>query len=695
MSPSPRRAAQEGMQQGRPSLTKTRKQRRGKPNRGFTCSNCRSRKTRCDGTQPSCKTCEVYNDQCRYDKPPPMSQINMMAKKLQDAERIIANLQAAIQSGTRSIDHSPDHSRADTQLEASSPRPCESPQLPQGESETLIPTPNSSPSYARVKSPETGTSGSLISDISLDENGKLCYYGPTSAVHDPSTIESIKTGDQHYDSPSAKSNVRSLLTSKAMESRAWEDFAAGNAAFRSDIPRHTLSRLLKIHWTWVAPMFMWVYRPAFMRDMSTGGPYFSEFLLVVLCAHTARFLDGNIGELLISRARLLLGTEIQRPSSIPTVQALLQLSARDLACGSISQAWLYSGMAFRMVSDLGLHHSSGKLLEFGYLTAEDIEIRRRLFWSCYFWDKAISLYLGRMPTLTELPFDHSPELLDTFAEHELWSPYYGEPGDIFQVPTSQYPATTSYAISCFENSCRLAVIISNIMTRFYSRRGTPNTDEEFRRLRGSLDEWRTNSPSHLVYKPENLPAISPPPHILTQNLLYYTTIILLHRPFYSSQIHRAACRNAANSLEKLLLLLETTFGFTTRITYLMAYCIYTGASVMVQDVNAGDLEAKGKMNTFLRALKCGLKTCPVVQRSIEIIKNGLKNGAQSRAVDIDESLPENTMRNYLPAFPYGDTQMALSNDSSYSLADLDAFALLDSFPENHMDTVAGGWYLPS
>jgi hypothetical protein len=93
--------------------------------------------------------------------------------------------------------------------------------------------------------------------------------------------------------------------------------------------------------------------------------------------------------MLISRARLLLGSEIQKPSSIPTVQALLQLSARELAYGSISQAWLYSGMAFRMVSDLGLHHSGGKILDLGHLTAEDLEIRRRLFWSCYFWDKYV------------------------------------------------------------------------------------------------------------------------------------------------------------------------------------------------------------------------------------------------------------------------------------------------------------------
>jgi hypothetical protein len=124
--------------------------------------------------------------------------------------------------------------------------------------------------------------------------------------------------------------------------------------------------------------------------MSTGGKYFSQFLLTVLCAHSARFAeDPTIGEMLISRARLMLGTEIDKPLSIPTVQALLQLSARDLAYGRISQAWLYSGMAFRMVSDLGLHHSTSKIVGLGQLNPEDLEIRRRLFWSCYFWDKYV------------------------------------------------------------------------------------------------------------------------------------------------------------------------------------------------------------------------------------------------------------------------------------------------------------------
>lgn len=121
--------------------------------------------------------------------------------------------------------------------------------------------------------------------------------------------------------------------------------------------------------------------------MATGGRYYSEFLLTVLCAHSAKYQDGFGLDLLLSRVRRLLGAAIQQPSSIPTVQALLQLSARDLAQGSISQAWVYSGIAFRMASDLGLQHSGQDISGLKGLNPVDSEVRRRLFWSCYFWDK--------------------------------------------------------------------------------------------------------------------------------------------------------------------------------------------------------------------------------------------------------------------------------------------------------------------
>jgi hypothetical protein len=181
-------------------------------------------------------------------------------------------------------------------------------------------------------------------------------------------------------------------------------------------------------------------------------------------------------------------------------------------------------------------------------------------------------------------------------------------------------------------------------------------------------------------------------------LLYFATIILLHRPFYSIPAHHAACRRASDSIEKLVLLLEKTFGFT-RITYIMAYCIYTGASIMMQDVKRGDVEANIKMQTFLHALRQGITTCPVVQRSLDIITNGLRSDNMAAVPALSDSqAPGESLAacNYLPAFPYRDLDIDYTGDTNSKGMDLDGFSLLDCFPENHFDSmdVRGAWFAP-
>lgn len=383
----------------------------------------------------------------------------------------------------------------------------------------------------------------------------------------------------------------------------------------------------------------------------------------------------------------MLGTEIQKPSCISSVQALLQLSARDLAFGLTSQAWLYSGMAFRMVSDLGLHHNSGSGLDVGNRNAEDLEIRKRLFWSCYFWDKAISLYLGRQPMLKEVPSKTGPYLLDDSAEHDLWVPFYGSSGRRGPIPPEEYPAYKAHSISCFENSCKLSVIISEIIELLYSRRATTASDSVVRGISETLSAWRVNTPSHLRYNTDELPFVCGPPHILTQNLLYHTTTILLHRPFCASAGHQAACRAAADNIEALLSHFEGTFGFA-RITYLMAYCVYLGASVMVQDARTGDECAASKLQTFTRALKGSCQTCPGVQRSLEIIQNSLSKppDQEQRVNEAHEERPYD----FLPVFPRGEYTFE-TEETSGAVFDINEFSMLDSFPEEHLDLASSDW----
>ncbi|OAA60959.1 Transcription factor [Niveomyces insectorum RCEF 264] len=603
---------------------------------------------RCEGSQPTCKTCQAYHSECRYEKLPSMSQVLDMAKRLQEAEQTIAELRAAAgvtaatmasklpahtlasptvedEGGSLSVPSPTPVPHAVAQLIGNPPPPSQNVQAEPGEELPPGPTPKG-----------------LLHDLSLDEDGRICYYGPTSAVHDPPAMPPPSAHSPGHPDRMTKTTIRSVLAAKSQESRSWEDFALGAAAVQSDIPRPVVAKLLHIHWTWISPMFMWVYRPAFMRDMSTAGPYYSEFLLVVLCAHAARFQDNHVADMLISKARLLLGTAVQQPVSIPTVQALLQLSARDLAFGSISHAWLYSGMAFRMARDLGLHHSVLDAPGLTDLGPVDIEVRKRLFWSCYFWDKAISLYTGRMPALTELP----------------------------------------------ENATVEFFIINDIISQLYCRWENSNAGHTRRIIAQRLDSWRAESPLHLVCDPDNLPDVCPPPHILSQNLLYYTTVILAHRPFWSVAVHYEACISAAHSIEKLLLLLERTFGFDN-ITYLMAYCIYTGASAILREARSGNAEASTKIQTFVRALQSGAKRCPLLERSLSLIRKGLhspldrSSTPRSVAVFDDDAT---AVYNYVPAFPYfgysdvGDFDFS-ENPSGINL---DTFSTLNCFPEAYM-----------
>ncbi|KAJ4212358.1 hypothetical protein NW759_011746 [Fusarium solani] len=624
-----------------------------------------------------------------------------MARKLQEAEETIERLQEVDPSVNRQhtrasvaerVALAPASSFTTKDLSVTAPLP------PRHEMEPAVPdtSPTTQQGHSRdlpdpthpTEAIDSTPQDSLAIDLSVDEHGKICYYGPTSAVHEPLGLASPSTNSLSRGDGSKRTDVRAYLVSRARESTIWEEFALGNAALQLGLSRQVIARLLHLHWTWVAPMFMWVYRPAFMRDMTTGGRYYSELLLLVLCAHASKYHDINHAQLLFSRVRLLLGDEIQKPSSIPTIQALLQLSARELAQGAISQAWLYSGMAFRMSADLGLQHNGPDIADLKGFDPVDLEIRKRLFWSCYFWDKAISLYTGRLPAVTELP--QSPiDFMDDSAESEVWSPYYEDTSPLTRLAPSQYPIMKSHAVSCFENSCKLSVIINDIIVQLYSKRSRAINESSLNDIKARLDTWRNESPAHLRYNPEYLPAICPPPHIISQNLLYFTSVILAHRPFWSAPAYYQVCMSAAQSMEKLLLMLESTFGFEN-ITYLMGYCIYTGASAVLEDAKINDGATHPTMQTFLRALNRGMAKCPLLERSLHIIIKGLKRTPAQRAPP-DQALSDNAVsaiiNSYIPAFPYLDPASPNDFDMDAYLngMSMDAMASLDCYPELQID----------
>jgi hypothetical protein len=276
------------------SRARTSRQQIGtRKSRGLTCGTCRFRKAcspiriyctayswscqvRCDGTQPRCKMCELHNDDCRYDKPPPMSQLVAMAKRLQEAEQAVAELKAGADRSSSEV--APVHvdatSSAHIPLQMSPPSVPTEPSRasfnhilnlpePTGSNENDLTNPiwdDRTSVSSRVG--RSNPKDTVTPELTVDEHRSIQYYGPTSAIHEPSpAITSVE-------SPASippKIDLRSSLASHAREAAIWEDFALGNASVQTGIPRHVVAKLLHIHWTWVGPMFLWIHRSAFIR----------------------------------------------------------------------------------------------------------------------------------------------------------------------------------------------------------------------------------------------------------------------------------------------------------------------------------------------------------------------------------------------------------------------------------------------
>lgn len=109
--------------------------------------------------------------------------------------------------------------------------------------------------------------------------------------------------------------------------------------------------LLSLHWNRQHHSFLITYRPAFMRDMACGGPYFSPLLLNAIFFGASKFSsrpevrrDPNdvrtAGWVFRQRVRDLLGGELDQ-SKITTIQALLVMASSLFALGDErSAAWL-------------------------------------------------------------------------------------------------------------------------------------------------------------------------------------------------------------------------------------------------------------------------------------------------------------------------------------------------------------------
>ncbi|KAM0551809.1 hypothetical protein ACHAPJ_008380 [Fusarium lateritium] len=467
--------------------------------------------------------------------------------------------------------------------------------------------------------------------LKIDDKGGITYHGPTSLFNLPS--------DPHKHKPDSISSIdsdahrRERLVNNAWHQRAMENLSDIPASIYSYASPHKLCRRYLTS----------------AGDMQSMGPYYSHTLLNAMLSHSIRWgksdpstkqlLDQSYdgGAVFAKHARSMLFDELSRGvCTIPTVQTLLLLSAGECGHGNTTQAWIYSGIAFRLIDHLGICVDGQRYPGSVHLTDEEVEIRHRLYWSCYFWDKIISLYLGRSPSLQHTLVSPPQIIMDDSAENELWVPFDSPHGSDWK-----YPPATAHSTSCFMSACRLSVIFNEILIHMYDPL-LENTEAEMQECLQTQDPamklWWDQLPPHLKIEPSALPELAPPSHIVTMNALYHTFRILLFRPMLSWQVypedegphpmqnHLVECVTSATSIIAIFDLFCRTFTINHCVLSL-SYSVYIAATIFLLQVQATpeDQQAVRKLNFCVRALYQAKSVNPVISSAFDLITREMSN----------------------------------------------------------------------
>lgn len=458
--------------------------------------------------------------------------------------------------------------------------------------------------------------------ISRDESGTIRIFGPTSNLHIESPAKSLMDSAQESSSLDNAPDRYELIANAALQRQKEHDLRRRETI--GGIPGELAMHLLDLHWNRQHHTYHLTYRPAFMRDLVSGGPYCSEFLLNAVFGCSSKFserlevrenpaLPETAGKMFFDRCdELLTQQSLLESSSIPTITGLLLLGATFNAKGRTSKGWLYVGYALRMVYDLGLHLDCKEISG----NAEDVEIRRRVFWGAFICDKLHSLYLGR-PYMIPLRDAHvSWDLMDTLEENEMWTPYVDLRSDRKAQITKQQPnATRLFSITTFQQLCSLSRIMTSIIDHFYFVGANSKTARPYL---GIMDEklahWYRSLPQELRFEPwESFTNIAAP-NVLILLAMYWSLMIILHRPFirnghlWTANLSTAhsweRCVTAARNITSLALAYQSAYSLR-RANYMLSYALYVACTIHARNPVVRESTKRGDLSSPLTiCLRC-------------------------------------------------------------------------------------------
>lgn len=252
-----------------------------------------------------------------------------------------------------------------------------------------------------------------------------------------------------------------------------------------------------------------------------------------------------------------------------------------------------------MSQNLGLHRNC----DTWDLTPVEKEERKRVYYCCFVIDRLSCAMHGRSPIIDERDCD---------------APYPQE-NDKCEIGCK-----TDKIMEHFHPLIKLSEILGDVLRDIYTVKGRqqlkrmPSPDTIISNLDKALNNWMAKLPMSAKYRPPNsrLAEEGPIPSLaLCQiHMLYYTTLILLHRPFIPGPKQtiapsvfpsRELCTYGANKILDIVVSLMKEQKITKVNNYTL-YFMFTAGIIFINDASSSDtlaaFESKISINKIIHAM---------------------------------------------------------------------------------------------
>lgn len=359
--------------------------------------------------------------------------------------------------------------------------------------------------------------------------------------------------------------------------------------------------------------FTFIHRDSFLTEFfevkydnkanHLTSTYCSEELVYSLVALSSKISNEPKAESesyeYYNRAKRMIFNKLNLPK-ITTIQALLCLAFYDLSEGDNSSAWLLSGIAFRMGIDIGfqLNPQNWHINNKQRLSAQDLEIRKRIYWGCYTADHFISLLLGRpcqlRLSISTIPHSDNLPLPMNIESFEFYDPSFRYKVALpLKKNVSLFSLSANYFYKIFIAEKRVKIT-------------------ELHEYNHEVMKWRRELPENLSWNQNNLKSDKYDPCVMGLRYTYYIMLLCFNRPFLSSHTDNSdnspmlICYEIINDLYIVILKFLKDFNAKEKTSLLITYASIMSISVILTSLeNSPNEELDIKLDLFLKILKFG------------------------------------------------------------------------------------------